>query len=152
MAPRAKPINEKLCGYSVADNGCWQWNGYKLRHGYGAFKHKGKMLTAHRESYKLHKGEIPDGLCVCHTCDNRSCINPAHLWLGTTQDNTRDRTEKGRSAKGVRAAGAKLQEHDVYTIRGMAAYTPRKQIAGLYNLNLRTVFKILTKETWGHLP
>lgn len=78
---------------------CWNWTaGLRGKSGYGAFKYKGKVLDAHRLSYKLHKGEIPEGLLVCHTCDNRRCVNPDHLWLGSYRDNWMDAVTKGRAS------------------------------------------------------
>jgi hypothetical protein len=72
---------------------CWEWQGYVDKLGYGRLGKK----RAHRMSYEKHKGPIPAGLMVCHSCDNRKCINPEHLWIGTQTDNMRDMAAKGRS-------------------------------------------------------
>lgn len=75
---------------------CWLWKAGQRGNGYGAIKVNGKTVLAHRFSYELHKGEIPNGLYVCHSCDVRSCVNPDHLWLGTQKDNMMDARVKGR--------------------------------------------------------
>ena len=79
-----------------SDKMCWEWQGAKLPTGYGKFS----KTYAHRYSYKIHKGELPFGLHVCHSCDNPSCVNPNHLWIGTVADKMRDRDKKGRGRKG----------------------------------------------------
>ena len=75
---------------------CWNWTASKNIQGYGYFRFDGKMRKAHRMAWLLVNGEIPDGMCVCHTCDNPGCVNPIHLWLGTNQDNMDDMNNKGR--------------------------------------------------------
>ena len=76
-------------------NSCWEWQGAK-RLGYGVFKVDGKTKGAHRQSWELHKGVIPKGLLVLHKCDNRGCVNPSHLFLGSHSDNMKDVQMKGR--------------------------------------------------------
>ncbi len=83
--------------YTVDETtGCWLWNAGKQSDSYGTIQNGRQNLLAHRVSYQIHYGDIPDGLCVCHVCDIRNCVNPEHLFLGTDQDNADDKMEKGR--------------------------------------------------------
>ena len=89
------PINNRFWNNILKKAKCWEWQGLKFPSGYGRIGQK----YAHRFSYELYYDKIPKGMCVCHTCDNPSCVNPEHLWIGTRADNNRDRVKKGRSRK-----------------------------------------------------
>lgn len=89
-----------LFRYRITPSGCWEWANKCARNGYGSARWGGKYWTAHRAAWTAAKGEIPDGLRVLHSCDNRKCINPNHLFLGTQLDNMRDAAVKGRLPKG----------------------------------------------------
>src|SRR3989442_111886 len=81
---------------------CWIWTGALSQRGYGEFSVlSGSWVLAHRFSWQLHFGAIPVGLCVCHACDNRTCVNPSHLWLGTHTANMKDKQVKGRAKTGI---------------------------------------------------
>lgn len=85
---------------AVQSNGCWEYTGQQTNGGYGKVWYNYKDLLAHRVSYDLCVGDIPKGMCVLHKCDNRICVNPKHLFLGTHKDNVQDCIQKGRRGSG----------------------------------------------------
>lgn len=111
---------EKIRINDITD--CWEWIGGKNDDGYGNFYVKGKgILKAHKISYIIHIGDIPEGMCVCHHCDNPSCVNPYHLFLGTRKDNMQDMSEKKRyvvpKLKGEKCGASKLSDKQVEEMR-----------------------------------
>lgn len=111
-----KPLKDRFEAKFQRSEGCWNWTG-ALGGGagsgrYGHIKHQGKCIAAHRISFELYKGAIPEGMCVMHTCDNPACVNPAHLQLGTHLDNMRDMYAKGRrkAATGLNSGAGKLSD------------------------------------------
>jgi len=137
--------------YIVHDNGCWLWSGACNVQGYGVISENRKAVLAHRASYELHVGEIPDDLCVLHHCDVPGCVRPDHLWLGTKADNSRDMANKGRHAdfKGERHPQAKLVADQVREIR--SAVGLQKTIAAQYGIARNHVSTIRSRKTWRHL-
>lgn len=105
---------------------CWPWTGARKDSGYGVLSIGGRLVRAHRAAWEAANGLIPEGLCVCHRCDNPPCCNPAHLFLGTYADNNRDMARKGRAAGGSRLRGdrhhrARLSDAAVAAIRSRHA-------------------------------
>lgn len=132
---------------------CWEWSSHR-RDGYGILtvghNQQGK---AHRFSYELHYGPIPDGLFVCHKCDNRACVRPDHLFLGTAGDNTADMVAKGRG-KSVTHPGeahgmAKLTEQAVRTI--LRSKGPARIMAAKFKVSESTIYMIRGRHIWKHI-
>lgn len=140
----------------VDKNGdCWNWTAHKDKDGYGQFWFKEKLWYAHRFSWTIHNGAIPEGLHVCHHCDNPSCMNPKHLFLGTDKDNMQDAAKKGRMAdrKGEGNGRSKLTGEKVLSIQAeyKAGDISQAELAIKHNVCQRTIHKIVTKKSWKHV-
>lgn len=134
---------------------CWLWTGTKSDSGYGRIHHNGRGITAHRLSYELVVGPIPDGLFALHRCDVRLCVRPDHLFIGTALDNSRDCIAKGRDryAVGEDAANSKLTTEQVREIRRLRRET-NVSIAALarkYGVHWVTIKCIDSRKTWLHV-
>lgn len=146
---------------AVTETGCWIWTGGFGRKNYGRFRVGGKkVVSSHRFSYALHKGPIPDGLCVCHKCDTPQCVNPDHLFVATNEENTADRVRKGRTVSGrsgaknppkhARHHQAKLSQSDVDEIRRLASEgrMTQREIAALFGISQANVSTIKCGVSW----
>jgi len=135
---------------------CWEWTA-GLIDGYGQFKNRdGGERLAHRRSYTLYVGPIPNGMLVCHTCDNKICVNPKHLFLGTVQDNITDMVLKDRNARGERNFKAKLTDENVNEIRSLYlrdSYhsSNAKELSKKFNVSVITIQRIVRNSSWKHL-
>lgn len=157
---------------TIDDNGCWNWLRAMYPNGYGIVSFNGKTCGAHRVAWTVARGPIPGGLCVLHRCDNRRCVNPDHLWLGTKGDNARDMAAKGRqwfqvhpelayrprethphtTARGIRHGNAKFTEADVRTIRELyRARHSQASIARQFNVSEFAIYAIVHGISWKHL-
>ena len=152
-----------LSHVEVGDDGCWNWTAALLsRAGYGAIRVNRQTKLAHRVSFEVHGLGDPTGKFVCHHCDNRRCVNPTHLFLGSPQDNVDDMVAKGRQCQhrprvdaalnAKRVALRKLNEDQVWDIfiRHLMGEC-RFQLAKEYNVHHDTVYKLLTGHTWSHV-
>lgn len=146
-------VEKKLDYYTMYEpnSGCWLWTGAVDKDGYGKLTVKYRYAKAHRESYELHKGPIPDGLVVCHRCDVPGCINPDHLFLGTNADNTADRDAKGRHVPnyGEANGSAKLTAEKVRAIRAERGL--QRVVADKYGISQTAVSLIKLKQRWAHV-
>ena len=141
-------------------DGCWLWTGsIKNKTGHGQFRMDDKPMVASRAAWIIFRGEITKDkstygtMFVCHTCDNPQCVNPAHLFLGTNQDNVTDKMEKGRHRYGISLGeshgNSKLDEAKVRYIRESGLGST--ELARQFNLSQATVWAVLHKRTWKHV-
>ena len=134
---------------------CWEWQGATAS-GYGRIYFNGKYDGAHRVSLLLSGVDIPSGMCVLHTCDNKLCVNPDHLRIGSQSDNIKDMYEKGRQsfenkAVGERHGRSKLTEDSVRHIRRLDGFLHRDSIAKIFNISTPTVSEIINRRKWRHV-
>lgn len=137
----------------VTESGCWIWLGAEgNQYGHGTIKiggRKGKNENAHRFSWRLNVGEIPDGKYVLHKCDVPLCVNPRHLYLGTHQDNMRDMYVQGRHTHGSRHYHSKITEKEASDIK--RSDLPTKTLGRIYGLSRQSVADIRYGRTWKHV-
>lgn len=154
---------------------CWEWQGNLGKNGYGKIRNNLEHWSTHRLSYFIFKGEIPDDILVCHTCDNKKCINPDHLYLGTHKDNAQDALKKGllKSTSGSKWSEStrekmksrpgpdkkgdkhhlrKLTSKNIYEIRTMLDEGIKQaEIAKIYDVNPSCISNVKRKKSWCHI-
>lgn len=149
--------------YEVSEDGCWLWKGGRASMGrYGCLKVDGKTVSAHRYSYQIHVGEIPEGMFICHHCDVPLCVNPEHLFAGTAKQNYDDMIQKGRGPDpfiikdetGEKNANAKLSDEEILEIRRLrASGSSYRHLKARFGIKSNGhVRNIITGKLWGHLP
>jgi hypothetical protein len=161
MGPKPKSVAERFSTkfYRGEDGDCWEWRGSRNADGYGilhAGQGPGKFLRAHRVSWEVHCGHIPGGLSVLHRCDNPPCVNPAHLYVGTQQQNVIDRANRKRGKEnrqdGSANDNAKLTEADVIAIRELVAFGfSQAAVARSFGIRQAQVSRIHLRQSWRHL-
>ena len=138
--------------------GCWLFHGGKKQDGYGLIRLQGgKMVQAHRLSWEVANGPVPDGLCVLHRCDVRACVNPSHLFLGDRKLNGEDMAQKGRSTRGEKNWNAVLTVDQVREIRASYVFIHRRktnqpELAKKYGVSPATINGIVNRRIWKHIP
>ncbi len=132
---------------------CWNWKAGKDWDGYGLFFNNGKLEKAHRYSWRLKNGDIPDGMQILHKCDNPSCVNPSHLFSGTGADNMADKMAKGRHKLGSQTAKSKLTEEKVLEIRKLkeCGGVSVRELALKYEVDPSTIMSAVKRVTWRHV-
>ena len=135
--------------------GCWEWQAGHFPNGYGCFTVKRKAHGAHRVAWTIARGPVPSGLWVLHRCDNRNCVRPDHLFLGTNQENIADKMAKGRhrALRGMERNQAKLRDADVRWIRLLASEgaISQREIAEAFGVSQMAVSNIKLRKSWRHV-
>jgi hypothetical protein len=133
------------------NTGCHLWTAATFRTGYGQFAHR----SAHRVAYELARGDIPEGLDVLHHCDTPSCVNPAHLFLGTHAENMADMARKGRAKPrppGYAGRAAKLTSAEVLAVREAAmSGVSQKELASRYGVDPSLVSLVVNRKIWRYV-
>ena len=133
---------------------CWKWVGAITSSGYGNIWFDGKSSQAHRVSWQIHFGFIPAELCVLHKCDNKWCVNPYHLFLGTYADNAADRDSKGRNGhltqpeKFLNKSNIKLSPEKVRFIRNNRSLFTKREMAKMFGASISTINAVIYHANW----
>lgn len=133
---------------------CWVWTGLLVEKGYGEIRNHGNSMRAHRVSYAIAHGYIKGaGMCVCHSCDNMACVNPAHLWLGTRTENMADCVAKGRNSasRGVNNPNHKLTDEKVRAMRAAYGTATTRELAERFGISEPVFCKVVTRQAWKHV-
>ncbi len=132
----------------MTDNGCWVWKGAVSNSGYGLCgSEQKKTASAHRVSYEAFNGKIPEGMIVAHTCDNRLCVNPSHLWIATHAENSADMVKKKRSVCGEKVGNSKLKEEQIKFIR--ESNLSHRKLGAMFNVSHANIGYIKRGVTWN---
>lgn len=148
-----KSLEERFWSKVQKTSNCWNWTASLYRNGYGQFGIGYKKVLEHRISWELHKGSISKDLCVLHKCDNRACVNPEHLFLGTKKDNSQDMKNKNRHLNGEKNTEVKLTEFQVKEIcsRYSKGNISQEKLGKEFNVSQGQIWRIIHKLRWKHI-
>jgi HNH endonuclease len=139
-------FSERFCPEPMS--GCWLWIRHRNASGYGTVKAFGtKSMLAHRASWMIHVGSIPEGMCVLHRCDTPACVNPEHLWLGTHLENMRDMDRKGRCFRGHAQKLSSEHVREIMSLKGSGL--SQEKIGKLYGVSQVMVSRIWLGKSWS---
>jgi hypothetical protein len=147
-------LEERFWNQVLKSEECWEWQGPVNENGYGILSGPTRIhLKSHRVAWELMFGEIPEGMCVCHSCDNPKCVKPDHLFLDTHAGNMKDKARKGRSksARGELSHTAVLTAEQVLEIRGKHPTLSYSRLAKEYCVSVGAINGILNRRTWKHI-
>lgn len=138
--------------FVIRPSGCWEWIRAKSSAGYGQIRINWKLHYAHRLMFRAAGNAIPAGGCVCHSCDNRACVNPDHLWLGTHRANMGDAAVKQRVHPGEKNGRAKLSDNDALRVRALrrSGYSVGN-LAAHFRVSFITIKRVIARQTFRHL-
>lgn len=145
------PGMQKFLASMAGVDGCWPWPMYCNDDGYGLTKLNGKTTVATRVAYQLEVGPIPDGMNICHSCDNPPCVRPSHLFPGTQKMNCDDAKAKDRHCRGERQGKSKLTDDDVRFIRSQSDVMTQTALAEMFGIRQSTIWVIIRRRAWSHV-
>jgi hypothetical protein len=157
-----KTLQERLLQRILIVGDCWMWTGRLSKKGYGSMRVSGRRTRVHRASYELYKGPVPDGLFICHQCDNPACVNPDHLFAGTNSDNLQDAANKGRLSyqrntenfmRGTGHKQSRLTEDHVRDMRSLYAEEGLSvnELGARFGISHVQAYRIVKRIHWKHL-
>ena len=144
------PVVDRFLKHVNKTETCWLWTGGKDKDGYGLIRIKGKLIRAHRASWELFCGPIPDGLDALHKCDNPPCVNTDHLYLGTNMQNVQDRVDRKRGADGVKHPNAHFTKEQIQDIRRRyhPYRYPASKLAAQFGVSVASIIAIVKRRTY----